>query len=137
MTRTVVATYVARIREKWAEEERAARPHYKAQAMRRIYGHIAEAKRDKNWSAIAQFEKILSDMQGTKEPVEINVNIDATVTEAALHVVSTLTPERRRALIEEQRRLRALAAKPIDTTAEVVDISAQGETTTDGSTADT
>jgi hypothetical protein len=116
MTKAAVGTYIVRIRDRWAVEERESRPFYKAQAMRRLYGHMAEARRDKNWAAIAQFEKLLSDMQGTKEPVEVNINVDATVTEAALHVVSTLTPERRAALIEEQRRLRQLAAKQtIDT----------------------
>lgn len=117
MNRVQVASYVGRIRERWAEEEKAQRPHNKAQQMRRVCGHIAEARRDKNWAAVAQFEKLLSDIQGTKEPVEINVNVDAVVTEAALQVIAGLTPERRRALIDEQRRLRALAAK-----AEVIDV---------------
>jgi len=115
MNKAAVALYVKRIRERWAEESRAERPHNKAQQVRRIYGHIAEARRDKNWSAVAQFEKLLAQVLGTMEPVEINVNIDATVTEAALHVVANLTPERRTAMIEEQRALRALAAKQVIT----------------------
>jgi len=110
-------SYIDRIRAMWAEEERAGRPHNKAAAIRRCLGHVAEARRDKNWSAVAQFEKHLSDLQGTKEPVEVNLNIDATVTEAALHVVASLTPERRAALIAQQRQLLALASKvAIDTT---------------------
>lgn len=110
MSRNQVATYMTRIREKWSEEEQKARPHYKAQAMRRILGHIAQAKGDKNWAAVAQFEKLLAEMQGTKEAVEVHLNVDVQTTEAVLHVISGLSPERRTALIEEQRRLRALAA---------------------------
>lgn len=119
MTKGKVRTYADLVRTRWAEEERANRPSNKAQAIRRCLGHIAEARRDKNWAAVAQLEKHLADLQGTREPVEVNLNIDATVTEAALHVVANLTPERRAALIAEQRALRALAAAhraPIDTT---------------------
>ena len=127
MNRLQVATYVGRIRERWAEEEKTQRPHNKAQQMRRVYGHIAEARRDKNWAAVAQFEKLLSDILGTKEPVEINVNVDAVVTEAALQVIAGLTPERRRALIDEQRRLRELAAKAetIEAEGKAVELGAQ------------
>lgn len=113
MTKPQTQSYVARIRDRWTEEEKEARPHNKSQATRRIVGHIAEARRDKNWSAVAQLEKLLSDMQGTKEPTEINVNVDATMSQAIVAVVANLTPERRAAMIEEQRRLRELAGKPV------------------------
>lgn len=117
MARGKVRVYVDAVRARWAEEDAANRPAMKAQAIRRCLGHIAEARRDKNWAAVAQLEKHLSDLQGTKEPVEVNLNIDATITEAALHVVANLTPERRAALIAQQRELRAMAARPvIDTT---------------------
>ena len=120
MGKTAVNSYVMRIRTRWAEEERGNRPHYKAQAMRRLYGHVMEARKDKNWAAVAQLERLISDIQGTKEPVEIQLNVDATVSEAVIHVVANLSPERRKALIEEQRRIRELAARTIDAEATVV-----------------
>lgn len=118
MPRGKVRQYVDAVRAQWAEEESRARPTKKAQAIRRCLGHIAEARRDKNWAAVAQFEKHLAMLEGTYEAVEVNLNIDATITEASLHVIANLTPERRAALIAQQRELRALAAaKPvIDTT---------------------
>lgn len=106
-----VRQYIEQVRARWAEEERQQRPHNKAAAIRRVLGHIAKAASDKNWAAVAQLEKHLADLQGTKEALEVHLNIDATVTEAALHVVANLTPERRAALIGEQRRLRELAAR--------------------------
>lgn len=111
MPKTSVAKYIEQVRARWAEEERTNRVHYKAQAMRRLYGHVAEARKAANWAAVAQLERLLADIQGTKEPVEVQLNVDATVTEAVLHVVATLSPERRRAMIEEQRRLRELAQR--------------------------
>lgn len=112
MTRTSTRAVMARVRRRWAEEERGNRPHYKATAMRRLLGHIAEARVAKNFASVAQLERLLAEMQGTREPVEVNLNVETTVTEAALHVIGKLTPEKFRALVEEQKRLRALAATP-------------------------
>jgi hypothetical protein len=109
--RLVARKYMAEIRDRWADEERVSRPSYKAQAMRRLYNHIQKARDTDNWAAVAQLERLLSDIQGTKEPVEVNMNVDARVTEAALHVVATLTPERREEIIERQKRLRLLSTK--------------------------
>jgi DNA-binding transcriptional MerR regulator len=125
MSKTAVRTYISRVHARWAEEERTNRAHYKTQAIRRLYGHIAEARKASNWAAVAQLERLLSDIQGTKEPIEVQVNVDATVTEAMLHVVANLSPERKRALIEEQRRLRALAQ---GATVDVSAASAPGST---------
>lgn len=119
--KTRVRGYMADIRNRWIEEERANRPTYKAQAMRRIYGHIAEARKAGNWTSVAQFERLLTEIQGTREPVEIQLNVDATVTEAVLHVVANLTPERRAAILAEQKRLRGLPVGPVvDTKGEAV-----------------
>jgi len=106
-----VRRYQAEIRDRWAEEETTNRPTNKAAAVRRLYSHIQKALQKEEWAAVAAFERILSDIQGTKEAIEVNLNVDATVTEATLHVVANLTPERRAALLEEQRRLRMLAAQ--------------------------
>lgn len=106
---------IDRVRARWAEESRAERPHWKAQAIRRLYGHIAKARGEGQWNAVAAFERLLAEMQGTKEPVEIQLNVDATVTEAALHVVSRLTPEKRAQIVAEQRRLRELAGRVVET----------------------
>lgn len=128
MTSGKTRQYVDQVRARWAEEERAQRPHNKATAIRRALGHIAGARSSKNWAAVAQLEKHLSALQGTYEAVEINLNIDSAVTEAALHVVANLTPERRAALIAQQRALRALAAKnTVETVGETVpDATAPG-----------
>lgn len=120
MPKSAVSKCVEQVHARWADEERSNRLHYKTQAMRRLYGHVAEARKDKNWAAVAQLERLLADIQGTKEPLEVQLNVDATISEAVLHVVANLSPERRVALIEEQRRLRALAARTVDAEAVVM-----------------
>ena len=64
-------SYMTEVRDRWSEEERDNRPTYKTQAMRRIYGHIQKARESSNWAAVAQLERLLSDIQGTKEALEV------------------------------------------------------------------
>lgn len=118
-----VRGHMERIKARWISEEKENRAMYKETAMRRLYGHIAEAKKAGNWASVAQLERLLAEMQGTREPVEVAVNVGSTVVEAAAHVLSGLTPEKIAALVSEQRRLLALAeGKPvIETTAEPVE----------------
>jgi hypothetical protein len=111
MSRGAVSKYMDTLRVQWADEERAARMTNKTAAQRRLYAHIQKAKDSENWGAVASFERLLSEIQGTREAMEVNLNVDATVTEATLHVVANLTPEQRANIIAEQRRLRELAAK--------------------------
>lgn len=110
MSHAAVLQVATKVRRIWAEEERANRPNYKAQAIRRISNHIAQASKDKNWAAVAALERLQSDIQGTKEPIDVQININATVQESVLHVVANMTPEKQRRLIEEQRALRQRAA---------------------------
>lgn len=103
LSKKKVEEYAGVVRERWIEEERTARPTYKQQAMRRLMGHIAAAVREKNFAAVAQFERLLSEMQGTKEAVDINLNVGVAVSQATLHVIGSLTPEQRAEIVRIQR----------------------------------
>lgn len=111
MSKPAVSRYMDKLREQWADEERSSRTTNKATAQRHIYQHIQKARDSGNWGAVAAFERLLSEIQGTKEALEVNMNIDASIKEATLHVVASLSPEQRTRIIEQQRRLRELASK--------------------------
>lgn len=120
MSRSAVDNAIRRVRARWVEEERENRPSYKAAAIRRLVGHVAEARQAKNWASVAQLERLLAEIQGTREPMEVQVNLDISLPEAAMRVVAALPPDRFRALIDEQRRIRALAATTtVETTGKV------------------
>lgn len=133
LTRGKVKEYANVVRQRWADEEREARPTYKQQAMRRILGHINASAKDGNYAAVAQFERLLSEMQGTKEAQDVNINLNVATSQAMLHVVSTLTEDQRAKIIQLQRErlgaegVRALveAAKPqpavVETTGEAAE----------------
>ncbi len=122
MKRGVVMKYMERLREQWAEEERVSRPTNKATAQRRLYQHIQKARDADNWAAVASLERLLSDIQGTKEAVEVNVNLEAMTREATLHVIANITPEMRERILSEQRKLRELAAK-VDASAAIPSVT--------------
>ena len=103
LTRKKINEYAGVVRSRWIEEERTARPTYKQQAMRRIMGHITGAIKDGNYAAVAQFERLLSEMQGTKEAIDVNLNVGVTVNNATLHVIGSLTPEQRAEILRIQR----------------------------------
>ena len=114
LTRGKVKEYAKVVRQRWADEEREARPTYKQQAMRRIMGHINSAAKDGNFAAVAQFERLLSEMQGTKEAADVNINLNVATSQAMLHVVSSLSAEQRAAIIKLQRdRLGAEGVKAL------------------------
>lgn len=109
MTRSAVDRYCGLVRERWAKESEQDRAQLKKMAVRRIQQHIRNATAKGQFSAVAQLERLLSDIQGTKEALEVNVNVTSTITEAVISVVSAMTPEEQHALIEEQRRLQLAA----------------------------
>lgn len=100
-----VASYVARVRARWAAEGEQDRAQLKKAAVKRLQQHIRGAVAKGQFSAVAQLERLLADIQGTKEAVEVNLNVSTTVTEAVIGIVTGMTAEEQAALIEEQRRL--------------------------------
>lgn len=120
MTVHAVSALLSQVVKGWADEELERRPQWKRAAMRRMHGHIAAARGAKNWSAVAQLERLLAQMQGTLEPLEINVNLDATVRESVINVVAMATPERIDQLAALALRLRTAARLPMPSPARVV-----------------
>lgn len=91
-------------------EEKA--PLFKAAAVRRISKHIVHASSAKQWGAVANLESQLSKIQGTESPTETNINVDARLQAATLHVLGSLSPAEVQELVaEELRRLPKLTAQ--------------------------
>ena len=107
MTKQATTRMCGRVLDTWAQDEEAQRPQYKRAAMRRIHGHIAASKKAGKWSSVAQFENLLARIQGTLEPLEVNVNLEATVRESVLHVVSSMDADRLHELAERALAYRA------------------------------
>lgn len=124
ITKTRALKLIGRIDAKWAHEDLERRATWKSTVMRRILGQIqaCQGKRGRadpnnpespivwiekpNHSAIIRYENLLADIQGTREPLQVDVNVQ--VAESLVAVFSNyslekLTKLRDRAL--EKRKL--------------------------------
>jgi len=111
------------IQARWATEDAENRPSIKAQSIRRVYDHIRRARGHEGrpgqgtpgqpgyvapvspsapkWSAIARFEELLADFQGTREPLRVSLEVQ--MTEALMNVIASMTPEQVHAALEEEK----------------------------------
>ena len=120
MTSRAVGVLLTRVVKNWSDEEVERRPHMKRAAVKRMHSHIASARAAKNYGAVSSLERLLAQMQGTLEPIEINVNIDATVRESVINVVAMATPARLEQLATAALRMRTAARLPLPAEAPVV-----------------
>ncbi len=87
----------------WQEETDDMRPHLKQAASRRLHNHILQAGTKGQFQAVASLEKVLMEVQGTAEPMQVNVSVDHRLTTAVLHVLGQTDATMVRELIEGQR----------------------------------
>lgn len=91
--------------QRWADEDGHRGKYQKQAARRRIYSSLKGAREDRKWQAVAQLERVLSEIEGTIEPVEINISSHVRVTGAVLNVLGGMDEDRIRALITQERKL--------------------------------
>jgi hypothetical protein len=99
---------IKHIRRRWTEEDDEQRRTYKSSAMRRIQSHISEARKDRAWGAVSSLERLLAQIQGTLEPVQVNVEFVAK--QALADYISNLSDEELEALALEQKEIERKAA---------------------------
>lgn len=111
-------TIVNRVRAQWAKHDAEVRPTNRAMQERRLLKCIRDASgfKDKNgrWierpnhNALVGYEKLLADLQGTREPVRVDVNVQ--VNETILHVISGMGAEQVAASLARIRERDEMAA---------------------------
>jgi len=119
--RNRTCTLIQRVRARWTEEDKEARPAQRAAAIRRIKSYIALANGERSpeadgggwrtppdFGALALLERLLADLQGTRAPVEVAAGIR--LGRAAAAVIAAMTAEEVAECLEEAREERAKAA---------------------------
>jgi hypothetical protein len=100
---------IERVKAKWEAEDEQLRPIKKAAAIRRLMVHIDNAKGkldedgrypEANFAAIAKFESQLADLEGTRAPVKVDVNVQ--VQQSVAMVLSAMTPDQMQKALNEQ-----------------------------------
>ena len=111
---------MGRVRERWLEEDREARPTNKAAQVRRLKGYIARASRGErnakgeyvvkpDLKTVKELEQLLCRIEGNEAPVEVNVDIR--VGQAATQIIAGLTREELQEMMEEAREEKMKAAQ--------------------------
>lgn len=92
-----------KIRARWLSEDSESRASWKSAQIRRLMGYIKVARGGvvqspsgeqtsipPNFGALAKFEGLLADLQGTRDPIKLD--FDVTVSQAIVHVAANMTP---------------------------------------------
>lgn len=86
----------------WREQDAERAPHTKAAATRRIKRDIARASAKHSYSAVAQMERNLMMIEGTAEPIKVEVSGLERVSVAVQQVLNVQSPEALLALVAEE-----------------------------------
>jgi hypothetical protein len=126
--KTITLNLLAEVLKEWGRIEDERRPHHRIAQIRRLQSHIAAARSDKKWAAVANLERLLAQILGTLEPLEVRVKADVVVKESLELAVSSLTHDQIRELANRQRELEGDNALQLPAAREVIDAE-QGSST--------
>ena len=70
VTRSTILGYVVKVRERWRILGSASAAERREEARQRIMGALAQATKDRSWTAVATLERLLMDMDGTRRQVD-------------------------------------------------------------------
>lgn len=113
--RTTLAL-INEVRRRWQDEEEEEAPYRRMAAIRRNKAHIEKAAAKGQYGAVAALEANLTKMEGTAEPIRVEVsNVGREMDEALMHVLGEMDPDQFRELVASER------TRLIDTDGESVD----------------
>ena len=99
-----VGALMADVRAMWDDEDAEAARYAKGAARRRITGHIREASKDRKFTAVANLEKVLADVEGTNvNDDELPADLNSRLSDAVLHILGAAETKDVRIMIESQR----------------------------------
>lgn len=94
---------IAKVRERIEAEHESNRGVWKAQAITRISREIRDATAKNQWGAVVGLERLLADIQGTREPILVDVNVR--VQAVVVRVIANMSKEQMDGLLDEYDEL--------------------------------
>lgn len=101
MSRAAAMHLLEKVQNELIDADRESLPLVKAKQVNRLHSHIVDARRDKSWNAVASLERLLSQVQGTLEPMQLRVNVDVQVRDAVAGFLQSLSRAQLDALLTE------------------------------------
>lgn len=96
------------IKAEWEEEESDEKRYAKIKARKRILSEIDDARQAGAYNALGNLEKVLMQIEGTAEPLEIQQPTDNRVTDAVLALLGEMDKVEVRMLVDQERERFAL-----------------------------
>jgi len=97
------------IAREWQADEADQRPRYKQAALFRLRKIAATAIETKELPVLVQVERLRSDIEGTRAPIQVKVDVTSEIRNALTLTIAQLTPSVIARLIEEGREICARA----------------------------
>ena len=121
-----VRSAIAKCKDGWAAQDAEQQPRLKGAATRRILDHVGKAKAQNRWAAVATLEHLLADIQGTRAPIRVEVDVTEAQRAALAGALANMPTERVLALAAARRELeRFQGAKQLPPAAgPVIDVEA-------------
>lgn len=98
---------IVAMKDEWAQQDVEQQGRNKAAATRRVLTHIQRAVAEKKWAPVAQFERLLAELQGTLEPIRIEVDVTQAQRAALAGAIAAMNPEQVIALAQLRREIAA------------------------------
>jgi hypothetical protein len=114
----------AKVLDRWAREDEAQRPSWKAQAMRRLERWIQACEKSGNYRLVQKFHADLMDVQGVREPLKLDLHVE--VQSTLVNVIMELTPAQVDDALREYQETQRLAGHARELgMGEAIDVAAE------------
>jgi len=107
MTREAIRKLIELVVDKLQRQFEGQRPHNKPNAEQRLFRHIRDARSRGQYGAVIGAERLLADIQGTRAPIKIDVNIS--LQSALINVLGSMPASAMNELLDEYNELEAKA----------------------------
>jgi len=102
-----ISVLVARVRAKWSTEDDFALTQKRSEALRRHYAHLRRAMAAQEHTVVVQLEKAISELEGTKMPMKVEVHVD--VAQALMATIGTMDAIEMNTMLSEWQQTVELA----------------------------
>lgn len=106
MTDEAVRVLIDEVRAMWDDEDADHARYARSAARRRLHQSIREANKDRKFTAVANLEKVLADVEGTNVNEEDQpIDVDSRLSDALLHMLQQEDTKGVRLIIERERAI--------------------------------
>lgn len=109
LTKSRIEKLKEKVQELWHETDAFELKNAKYQQLHRLRGHLAMAREQEHLPAIAKFETLIGNIQGTFAPIEVDHRHHMDIQQTVVNVISSLGAEEMQGMLVEYQEKENLA----------------------------